>query len=212
MSGVSGSHFRRVSLSDDAQRAGLLGQGSVLMITAYPDRTSPVTRGKWLLENILVSPPPPPPADVPSFPENTGGEEPKSVRERMEQHRRNPVCAQCHSKIDPLGFALENFDAVGKYRTTDAGALIDASGTMPNGVAFSNPVEFKKALLIHSEEFVATITKKLLTYALGRGVEYKDMPAVRTILRESKNMNHRWSALVLSIVQSTPFQMRRTES
>ena len=212
VTGVYGSHFRRVSLPDDVQRSGLLGQGSVLMITAYPDRTSPVTRGKWLLENILGSPPPPPPADVPPFPENTSGEAPKSIRERMEQHRRNPVCAQCHSKIDPLGFALENFDAVGKYRTTDAEVLVDASGTMPNGVAFSNPVEFKAALLMQSEAFVSAITRKLLTYALGRGIEYKDMPSVRKIIQESQKMNHRWSALVLSIVQSMPFQMRRTES
>ena len=209
--GVYGSHFRRVTLPDD-RRAGLLGQGAVLMVTSYPDRTSPVIRGKWLLENILGAPPPPPPADVPPFPENTEGAQPKSVRERMELHRRNPVCAQCHAKIDPLGFALEHFDAVGKYRTTDAGSPIDASGTMPDGTTFDGPATFKQALLAQRERVVATLTQRLLTYGLGRGVEYTDMPAVRAIVREVAEGGTRWSSLILSIVRSTPFQMRRTPS
>ena len=208
---VYGSHFRRVTLTDNA-RGGLLGQGSILTVTSYANRTSPVVRGKWLLENLLGAPPPPPPPNVPPFPENTADGQPQSVRARMEQHRRNPVCAQCHSKIDPLGFALENFDAVGSYRTTDDGAAVDASGTLPDGTAFNGPAEFRKALVGHREEFVATLTEKLLTYAMGRGVENYDMPAVRAIVRDSASSAFQWSSLISAIVRSTPFQMKRSES
>jgi hypothetical protein len=209
---VYGEHFRRVTLPDDSPRAGLLGQGSVLLVTSYPDRTSPVLRGKWLLENLLAAPPPPPPPNVPSFPDNASGEVPKSVRARMELHRRNPVCASCHSKMDPFGFALENFDAIGQYRTVDSGALVDASGTMPDGTTFTGPADFRTALLQRREELMTALTEKLLTYALGRGVEYYDMPAIRQIVREAGSRDYRWSALIESLVRSTPFRMRRTES
>jgi hypothetical protein len=207
--GVYGARFRRVPLTDP-NRGGLLGQGSILTVTSYSTRTSPVVRGKWLLTNLLGSPPPPPPPDVPALIENgEGGRPPSSVRERMEQHRTNPVCASCHMRMDPMGFALENFSAIGRWRTTEHGLPIDATGTFPDGTRFSNPVEFRKALMTHSEEFVRTLTTKLLTYAIGRGTEYYDMPAVRSIVREAASSDYRWSALILGIVRSTPFQMNR---
>ena len=210
--GVYGSHFRRVALTDGV-RAGLLGQGSVLTVTSYADRTSPVVRGKWLLENILGTPPPPPPANVPPFPENKGGEAPKSVRARMEQHRRNPVCASCHTRIDPLGFALENFDGVGRYRTVDDGSAVDASGVLPDGRKFNGPREFRTALIESQKELlVESAAEKLMTYALGRGVQATDMPAIRRIVRDSEADNYRWSSLIINLVKSTPFQMRRRES
>ena len=205
---VYGSHFRRVTYPDD-RRAGLLGQGSVLMVTSYSNRTSVVQRGKWILENLLGAPPPPPPAVVPPL-ENTKVE--GSLRQRMEQHRRNPVCAACHAQIDPLGFALENFNGIGRWRTTDEYAPIDASGVMPDGVAFSGPVDFRAALLTHREALLSTLTRKLLTYAIGRGTEYYDMPTVRSIVQDSAAYDYRWSSLVLGIVKSAPFQMRRSAS
>ena len=205
--GIYGSHFRRVTFADN-RRAGLLGQGSVLTVTSYPHRTSPVVRGKWLLENLLGAPPPPPPADVPALRENDEkGVKPTSVRERLEEHRNNPICSSCHSRMDPLGFALENFDATGKWRTSEAGTPIDASGTLPDGTKFDGPAEFRAALVARRGEFVGTLTEKLLTYALGRGLEYFDMPAVRAIMREAEASDYRWSALVLGIVNGTPFQM-----
>jgi hypothetical protein len=204
---VHGSHFRRVTFSDES-RAGLLGHGSVLTVTSYPHRTSPVVRGKWLLENLLGAPPPPPPANVPALPENDErGARPTSVRERLEAHRANPICASCHARMDPLGFALENFDATGKWRSSEAGTPIDASGALPDGTKFDGPAEFRAALLTRRSEFIATFTEKLLTYALGRGVEYYDMPAVRSIVRQAAASDHRWSAIVLGIVKSLPFQM-----
>jgi hypothetical protein len=210
--GVYGSHFRRVALTGGS-RAGLLGQGSVLTVTSYADRTSPVVRGKWLLENILGTPPPPPPANVPPFPENKGGDAPKSVRARMEQHRRNPVCASCHARIDPLGFALENFDGVGRYRTVDDGSAVDASGVLPDGRKFNGPREFRTALIASQTGLlVESATEKLMTYALGRGVQSTDMPAIRRIVRESAAAEYRWSALIVNLVKSAPFQMRRRES
>ncbi|MBM3778526.1 MAG: DUF1592 domain-containing protein [Acidimicrobiia bacterium] len=205
--GVYGSHFRRVPLTD-GRRAGLLGQGAILTITSYPNRTSPVLRGKWLLETILGVPPPAPPPDVPPFPENDGASLPKSVRARMEQHRQNPVCATCHAQLDPLGFSLENFNAVGQWRSHDAGEPVDPSGTLPSGMKFSGPTDFREGLVRHADAFVTNLTTKLLTYALGRGVEYWDMPAVRSIVREAGRSDYRWSSLVLAIVNSTPFQMR----
>jgi hypothetical protein len=209
---VYGTHFRRVTLPDD-RRAGLLGQASILMVTSYSTRTSPVVRGKWLLENILGSPPPPPPPNVPPLKENgEGGEQPTSVRARLEEHRKNPVCASCHAPMDPLGFALENFDAIGRWRTTEANTPIDASGAFPDGAKFSGPAEFRKALLGHREEFVATLTEKLLTYALGRGVEYYDMPAIRKIMRDATVDDHRWSSIILGTVRSMPFQMRAPQA
>ena len=210
---VYGSHFRRVTYGDD-RRAGLLGHGSILTVTSYPHRTSPTVRGKWLLENLLGAPPPPPPPDVPDLPENEGGEKPATMRERMAQHRANPVCASCHAKIDPLGFALENFDAVGRWRARDGGAdtPIDASGALPDGAEFDGPAGFRDALLREpwGTEFVSTVTEKLLTYALGRGLEYYDAPVARQIIREAAPGNYRWSSLILGIVESAPFQMRRS--
>jgi hypothetical protein len=209
---VYGERFRRVSLPAAGPRAGLLGQGSILLVTSYPDRTSPVLRGKWLLENLLAAPPPPPPPNVPSFPDNVGGAAPKSVRARMELHRRNPVCASCHAKMDPFGFALENFDAIGRYRTVDAGVPVDASGTMPDGTVFTGPGDFRTALVQRREELMTGLTEKLLTYALGRGVEYYDMPAIRRIVREAGSRDYRWSSIIGSLVRSTPFYTRRAAS
>ena len=207
---VYGNHFRRVTLSDPRRR-GLLGQGSILTVTSYPTRTSPVLRGKWLLENILGAPPPPPPPDVPALEESDEAETPRSVRDRMEQHRRNPVCASCHATMDPLGFALENFDAVGRWRTSEAGGQIDASGALPDGTTFNGPEGLRELLVTRGEEFVATLAEKLFTYGIGRGVEYYDAPAIRAIVREAAHDDYRWSSLVLGIVKSAPFQMRRSQ-
>ena len=207
---VYGSHFRLVTFpEDDDTRGGLLGHGSILTVTSYANRTSPVVRGKWLLENILGAPPPPPPANVPALPENVEGRPPTSVRERMEAHRRNPVCASCHAPMDPLGFALEGFDAIGRRRDVSAsGATIDSSGTLPDGTPFDGPAEFRAALLTRADDFVSTLTEKLLTYALGRGLEYYDMPAVRRIVTQASAEEYRWTSLILGIVTSPPFQMR----
>jgi hypothetical protein len=207
ISNVYGSRFRRVTLEGD--RAGLLGQGSVLTVTSHATRTSPVLRGKWVLENILGSPPPPPPANVPPLNENKQGDRRISVRERLEEHRKNAVCASCHARMDPLGFALENFDAIGRWRTTDeAGNPIDSSGTFPDGTTFTGPAAFRQALVARSDEFVSALTEKLLIYAIGRGLEAFDMPAVRAIARQAAAADYRWSSLILGIVRSVPFQMR----
>jgi hypothetical protein len=206
---VYGSHFRRVVYPDD-RRAGLLGQGSILTVTSYPNRTSPVVRGKWLLENLLGAPPPPPPPNVPALKETGEGGKATTVRARMEQHRKNPVCASCHARMDPLGFALENFDAVGQWRVedNDAHTAIDASGVLPDGTKFSGPSDFRRALVGRKADFVNTVTEKLLTYGLSRGLEYYDAPAVRQIVRDAAASDYRWSSIVLGIVQSKPFQMR----
>jgi hypothetical protein len=199
-----------VALGAGSVRAGLLGHGSVLTVTSYPDRTSPVVRGKWILENLLGTPPPPPLPDVPPL-RPTGAEGTVlSMRERMAQHRANPICASCHAMMDPLGLSLENFDAVGKWRTLgESGGPIDASGSLPNGTKFDGPEGLREALL-QSDRFVATLTEKMLTYALGRGMEYYDAPAVRAILREAEKDDYRFSSLIAGVVQSTPFRMRRT--
>ena len=212
ISGVYGSHYRRVQYPDD-RRAGLLGHGGILMVTSHPNRTSPVVRGKWLLENLLGSPPPPPPPNVPELKEDDDGDRPTTVRERMEQHRANPTCAACHAKMDPLGFALENFNAIGQWRSVEANAPINPSGTLPDGTPFTTPAEFRRALLTEpwASEFVSTATAKLLTYALGRGLEYYDAPTVRSITRKAKKNDYSWSSVVLGIVQSSPFQMRRMQ-
>jgi hypothetical protein len=209
---VYGSAFRRVRLTDENRR-GLLGQGSLLSVTSQPTRTSPVSRGKWILENILGTPPPSPPPNVPPFPEEEG-KEPASVRAKLEQHRANPVCATCHATMDPLGFALENFDLVGRWRARDESAgAIDASGTLSDGTPFNGPVEMRRALLSRGDQFVATLTEKLLTYALGRGIEHYDAPAIRAITRDAARDNYRMaSSLILGIVKSVPFQMRRSQS
>ncbi len=207
---VYGSHFRRVALSNK-ERRGLLGKGSILTATSYANRTSPVLRGKWVLENILGTPPPPPPPNVPELEEANQEGKTLTMRQRMEAHRVNPACAACHARMDPLGFALENFDAIGGWRDTEAGSPIDSSGVLPDGTQFQGALGLSKVLLSRREEFVGTVTEKLLTYALGRGTEYYDAPAVRSIMREAAPGNYRWSSLVLGIVKSTPFQMRRSE-
>ena len=208
---VRGSHFRRVALDDDA-RGGLLGHGSILTVTSYANRTSPVLRGKWILENILGTPPPPPPPDVPDL-ETAEGGAPLSMREAMEQHRANPVCASCHQLMDPPGLSLENFDAVGRWRDrSETKAAIDASGTLPDGTEYEGPSGLKAALLRHPDRFVTTVTEKLLTYALGRGVEYYDAAAVRSIVRNAAENDYRLSSLILGVVESVPFQMRRSPS
>lgn len=206
---IYGSHFRRVPLQD-GNRMGLLGQGSVLTVTSHGNRTSPVLRGKWVLENILGTPPPPPPPNVPALDDKSAQAKTQTMRQKMEQHRANPVCASCHARMDPIGFSLENFDAVGQWRATDSGQPIEVSGNLPDGSQFQGPSGLKKALLEHSDLYVSTLTEKLLTYSLGRDVQYFDQPAVRRILREAANSNYRWSSLVLGIVKSVPFQMRRT--
>ena len=206
---VYGSHFRRVTLNDERRR-GLLGQGSILTVTSYANRTSVVLRGKWLLENILGAPPPPPPPNVPSLPERSADGRALPLRQLMEQHRANPVCATCHARIDPLGFALENFDAIGKWRAVSAGTPIDASAVLPDGARFEGPDGLRKTLLSHPQEFAAAVTEKLLTYALGRRVQYNDAPAIRKIVRDAAPGGYRWSSLIGGIVRSTPFQMRRS--
>jgi len=205
---VYGSQFRRVTITD-ANRRGLLGQGSVLTVTSYPNRTSVVQRGKWILENLLGTPPPPPPPDVPELKAAPHGKV-LSMREQMEVHRANPTCAACHGRMDPIGFALENYDAVGRWRAEDAGAPIDASGKLPDGTAFEGPAGLNQLLLTkYRDDFVRTATEKLLTYALGRGVEYYDLPTIRSITSEAARDNYRISSLILAIIKSTPFQMRR---
>ena len=211
--GIYGNWFRRVSLTGDASvRAGLLGKGSTLLVTSYATRTSPVLRGKWILDNVLGTPPPPPPPDVPSLQEQRDGRS-LSMREAMEEHRKNPVCASCHARMDPLGFALENFDAIGRWREIDGSTgPIDASGVMPDGMPFSGPVEFREALLRRSSDFVRTVIEKLLTYAVGRDLTHSDAPVVRTIARQAEPHNYRWSSLILGVIQSQPFQMRMSHS
>ncbi|MDP7573040.1 MAG: DUF1588 domain-containing protein [Myxococcota bacterium] len=194
----------------DDRRAGLLGHASILTVTSFPNRTSPVVRGKWVLENMLGMPPPSPPPNVPELEENERGEAPRSIRERLELHRRNPVCASCHARMDPMGFALEPFDAIGGVRTHDGDAAIDASATLPDGSSFVGPAGVREHLLDRQERFVTSLTKKLLTYALGRGLEEYDPPAVRRIVRDAEANDYRWSSLVTGIVESMPFRMRRS--
>jgi mono/diheme cytochrome c family protein len=208
---VYGDRFRRVSLAKDSERRGLLGHGSILTVTSHATRTSPVRRGKWILENILGMPPPPPPGNVPPLEESQSGTQALTMRQRMAQHRENPACAACHRSIDPPGLALENFDAVGRWRALgEGGAPIDASGTLPSGETFDGVAGLRRALLARPDVFVGTLTEKLLTFALGRGVDYHDAPAVRQIRREAARDGYRFSSLVLAVVRSTPFQMRRS--
>jgi mono/diheme cytochrome c family protein len=206
---VKGSYFRRVTFDKGSARNGLLGQGAILTVTSYPDRTSPVVRGKWILENLLGTPPPPPLPNVPPLkPTNNEGAV-LSMRQRMEQHRANPVCASCHAMMDPLGLSLENFDAVGKWRTLgESSAAIDARGRAPDGTLFEGPGGLRD-MLLRSDRFVPTLTEKMLTYALGRGLEYSDIPAVRAIVRDAAKSDYRVSSLIVGIVQSPPFKMRK---
>src|SRR5688572_29547376 len=206
---VYGSHFRRVTVEQDARR-GLLGHGSILTVTSYPNRTSPVLRGKWVLENLLGTPPPAPPQDVPDIEENQPGEEARSLRARLESHRRNPTCASCHRVMDPLGFALENFDGLGQWREKEPGGAIDPTGQLADGTPIDGPVALRRAVLARRDMFVRTLTEKLMTYGLGRGVELHDRPLVREIARTAAASDYRWSAIVLGIVRSAPFQMKKT--
>ena len=207
--GVHGARFRRVSLPADSPRRGLLGQGSILTGTSRANRTSPVIRGKWILENILGTPPPPPPPNVPDLVEERDPRKVLPMREQMAAHRANPVCAACHAQMDQLGFALENFDAIGEWRDIYASGLpIDASAAFPDGTTFDGPAELRQLLLSHSEDFLTTVTERLLTYALGRGLEAFDAPAVREIQRGAEGDDYRFATLIQRIVTSTPFQMR----
>jgi hypothetical protein len=209
MRGVYGSTFRRVSVADENRR-GLLGQGSILALTSYATRTSVVLRGKWVLENILGTPPPPPPPNVPPLSTKADDGHIKTVRESMEQHRANAACAACHSRMDPIGFALENFDAIGRWRTLDAGSAIDSSGMLPDGTKFQGVSQLRTIFASRPDQLALTVTEKLLTYGLGRGAEYYDQPAIRKILHDSAASGYRWSDLIYGVVTSEPFLMRRT--
>ena len=204
---IYGSHFRRVELADPNRR-GLLGQGSILTVTSYPNRTSPVLRGKWILENIMGSPAPTPPPNVPALTENTPGQNETSVRERLIRHRADPACNGCHGVMDPLGFSLENFDAIGRYRNKDASGPIDSSGQLADGTPVDGAISLRQALMAKPEYFVETFTEKLLTYALGRGLEYYDMPVVRDVTRKAAGQDYRLSEIIKGIVNSVPFRMK----
>ena len=206
--GVKGEQFRRVKLKG-RERGGLLTQASILTVTSNPTRTSPVKRGKWVLEQLLGTPPPPPPPNVPVLTEDAKALTAATLRQRMEQHRAKASCAVCHNKLDPLGFGLENFDAVGAWRDQDSGAPVDSSGTLPSGESFRGPRELKAILKAHTPEFTRCLTEKMLTYALGRGLEEYDRCAVEQIVKSLESSRYRFSALVLGIVKSDPFQKRR---
>jgi hypothetical protein len=207
---VRGSRFRRITLDEGARR-GLLGHGSLLTVTSAGNRTSPVKRGKWILENLLGAPVPQPPPGVETNLATTPGAAPTSVRQRLEQHRANPSCASCHAVMDPVGFSLENFDLIGEYRSEDEGVPVNATGKLADGTALDGPASLRKALLDRRGAVASTATEKLLTYALGRRVEYFDMPAVRAIVREAARNDYRFSSLITGIVKSVPFTMKRTE-
>ncbi len=207
---VYGSQFRRVTLAD-SNRGGLLGQGSILTVTSYPNRTSVVQRGKWVLENLLGTPPPPPPPDIPALEAHNKDGRALTMREQMEMHRASPTCSSCHSRMDPIGFSLENYDGIGAYRTKDGASDIDVSGKMPDGKVFAGPAGLKNLLLTaHRDEFLSTFTEKLMTYALGRGIESYDQPAIRTIIRDASKQNTSIPDIINAIVRSPQFQMRRT--
>ena len=207
---VYGSHFRRVELGNDTERGGLLSQGSILTVTSYATRTSPVIRGKWILTNILGTPPSPPPPLVPQLKEKVAGGKNMTMRERVAQHRADPACAGCHNLMDPVGFALEKYDAIGRSRTREDGVPVDATGSLPDGASFDGATGLQRALLTRPELFVSTLAEKLLTFASGRGLEYYDAPAIRQVVREAGQNDYRFSSLILGIVKSPPFQMRRS--
>jgi hypothetical protein len=210
---IRGDQFRRVTLTDP-NRFGLLGKASILMVTAYPNRTSPVLRGSYILENLLGTPPAPPPPNVEAFKENKEGETPKTIRQIMQEHRANPTCNACHGVMDPLGFSLENFDTIGSYRDTDrfTRSKIDASGTLVDGTAVNGPADLRKALLAHPEQFVQTMSEKLSIYALGRSLEAYDMPAIRKIVRDAKAANFKFSSLVMGVVNAPAFRSSMVEN
>ncbi len=211
VSGVYGSHFRPVILTDE-NRFGLLGKAAVLSVTSYSTRTAPTIRGKYLLENILAAPPPPPPPNIPALEETSKDGKPRSVREMLDVHRKNPVCASCHARMDPLGLSLENFDAIGQWRTMDAGTPINASGVLLDGTKVDGPAALRRALVAQKEQFVGTVAERLLTYAIGRGLEHYDAPAIRGVVRAAAADDYRWSSTILALVKSAPFRMRRTGS
>jgi hypothetical protein len=207
--GVYGSEFRRVSLSDDSPRRGLLGKGSILTLTSYATRTSPVLRGKYILNNLLGTPPPPPPPNIPALAEKADDGKALSMREAMARHRANPVCASCHARMDPLGFAMENFDAVGQWRTrAESGEALDVSAVFQDGTKFDGIAGLREQLARRPEQFVIGLTEKLLTYAVGRKAAYYDAPAIRAIVRDAARSDFRFSTLVLGVINSVPFQMR----
>jgi hypothetical protein len=205
---VKGGQFRRVKLAD-TKRHGLLGKGAVLMVTAYPNRTSPVLRGVWILDRLLGSPPYQPPPNVGDLNESTRAK-PATLRERLELHRANPTCYACHGVMDPLGFALENFDTIGQYRTMDPdnGGLLDTAGVLPDGTKISGPDDLRRALVARPDQFVQTLTEQLLAYALGRHVDYRDMPLVREIVRNAAHDNYRFASIVSQVVASDAFRLR----
>jgi hypothetical protein len=209
--GIYGGEFRRVKI-EDPNRYGLLGQASILAVTSYPNRTAPTIRGKWVLEQLLGTPPPPPPANVPSLKDDQSTQK-LTMRQRMELHRSNPACAACHRQMDSLGFALDNFDGIGSWRdTTGPGAPpIDSSGTLPDGSKFNGPAGLREILVKKHDMFMENFTERLLTYALGRGVEEYDHPIIRKIVRDASADNQKWSSMIFGIVNSTPFQMRRVK-
>ena len=211
LGGITGDRLRKVTFTDGA-RGGLLGQGAVLMVTSYPDRTAPVVRGSWVLENLLGMPPPPPPPNVPQLQATDGEGKPRTMREQMEVHRKNPACATCHVRMDPLGFSLENFDAIGRWRARDAGGPIDATSIFADGTPIDGVNGLRQFLLLHTDDYVETFVAKMLTYALGRHVDYRDMPAIRKIVRSAAPGGYRWSTIILGVVTSTPFQMGSTAS
>ena len=210
---VKGSHFRRVTLDDKARR-GLLGKGAILMMTAYPNRTSPVVRGAWILDRLLGTPPSDPPLEVPSLPENRRGQPAKTLRARLEQHREKATCFACHGVMDPLGFALENFNAVGQFRANDPDTLtpIDTAGQLPDGTAITGPDDLRRALVDRPDhQFVQALTENLLTYALGRSLDYRDMPTVRRIVRDAAADNYRFKSIVLGVISSDAFRKREAD-
>jgi mono/diheme cytochrome c family protein len=203
---VYGSHFRRVTFTDGV-RGGLLGQGSILTVTSYPNRTSPVLRGRWLLDNMLGAPPPPPPPDVPLLSESAANSKTTSIRQQMEAHRKNPACAVCHVRMDPLGFSLENFDALGKWRTASDGIAVDASAALPDGTRFQGITGLRQLVASHRDDFARTFTQKLLAYAVGRSLDAHDQPAVRLIARTAAAQDYRWSSIIVGVATSVPFTM-----
>lgn len=209
--GVTGDRFRRVTFKDGV-RGGILGQGSVLMVTSYPDRTAPVVRGFWVLDSLLGMPPPPPPPDVPDLQTVTEDGRPLSMRAQMERHRASPSCAVCHVRMDPLGFSLENFDAIGRWRQSSGGQPVDASSVFPDGTPIKGVAGLRAFVVKHQDSYVTTFTAKMLTYALGRHVDYRDQPAIREVLRKAAPSGYRWSAIVQGIVSSQPFLFGRTAS
>jgi hypothetical protein len=206
---VKGARFRRVTLPDDS-RNGLLGKGAVLALTSYPNRTSPVLRGQWILARLVGAPPPAPPPNVPTLAENKRGEAPRTLRARLEQHRENPTCFACHGIMDPLGFALENYNAVGQFRSLDPDTRdpVDASGVLPDGTAVAGIADLRRALTARPEQFVQALTENLMTFALGRKLDYHDMPAVRAIVHDAEKDDYRFASLVLGIVSSDAFRER----